>query len=35
VEVMEIVESWEDHNANVYAIVRNSKEDQQEYRIKE
>jgi len=28
---MEIVESWEDHNDNVYAIVRYSKEDQQKY----
>ena len=28
---MEIVESWEDHNNNVYAIVRYSKEEPQKY----
>ena len=32
---MKIVESWEDHNTNVYAIVRHPEKDQQEYRIKE
>jgi len=31
---MEIVECWEDHKANIYAIVRHSEKDQQEYRIK-
>jgi hypothetical protein len=28
---MEIIESWEDHNANSYAIVRYSEEEQREY----
>ena len=32
---MEIVESWENHNDNIYAIVRHSKEDQQRYKTKE
>ncbi len=32
---MEIIESWEDQQANIYAIVRHSQEDQQEYRTKE
>jgi hypothetical protein len=32
---MEIIESWEDQNANIYAIVRHGQEDQQEYRTKE
>ena len=32
---MEIVESWEDHKANIYAIVKHSKEDQKEYRVRE
>ena len=32
---MEIIESWEDQQANIYAIVRHSKEDQQAYRMKE
>jgi len=28
---MEIIESWEDHNDNVYAIVKYSDAEQQEY----
>lgn len=32
---MEIIESWEDHNANVYVIVRQSKEERQEFNNKE
>jgi len=32
---MEIVESWEDHNGNNYAIVRYSKKEQQKYNQKE
>ena len=32
---MEIIESWEDHNLNDYAIVRHSQEDQKAYRMKE
>ena len=32
---MQIVESWEDHNANVYAIVKYSKEERQEFKNKE
>ena len=32
---MEIVESWEDHNANNYALVRHTKEERQKYSEKE
>ena len=32
---MEIIESWQDHNTNIYAIVRHSKQDQQTYNTKE
>ena len=32
---MEIVQSWEDHNTNIYAIVSHSKQDQQTYNTKE
>lgn len=32
---MEIIESWEDQYANIYAIVRHGQKDQQEYRTKE
>jgi hypothetical protein len=28
---MKIIESWEDHNHNCYAIVRHSKSDQEKY----
>jgi len=35
VRKMEIIESWEDQQANIYAIVRHSQEDQQAYRMKE
>ena len=31
---MEIIESWEDHNHNCYAIVEHSKQDQVEYHVK-
>ena len=31
---MTILESWEDHNGNRYAIVRHSRQDQKEYRLK-
>ena len=32
---MEIVESWEDQAANIYAVVRHDQEDQQDYKLKE
>ncbi len=32
---MEIIESWEEHNHNCYAIVKHSKRDQKEYRLKQ
>ena len=32
---MEIVESWENHNDKIYAIVRHSKADRQRYKSKE
>jgi hypothetical protein len=32
---MEIIESWEDQQANIYAIVEHSQEDQQDYKLKE
>jgi len=32
---MEIIESWENNNNKIYAIVRHSKEDQHGYKTKE
>lgn len=32
---MEIIENWEDQQANIYAIVRHDQEDQEEYKMKE
>lgn len=32
---MKIIESWEDHNANIYAIVQHSEEDREKYETKE
>ena len=32
---MEIIESWEDQYANIYAVVKHSQEDQQAFRTKE
>ena len=31
---MEIIESWEDHNGRLYAIVRHTKKDQKRWHIK-
>jgi hypothetical protein len=31
---MEIIESWEDHNSNVYAIVKYSEEERREFNNK-
>lgn len=32
---MKIIESWEDHQQNIYAIVKHSKKDQLKYQTKE
>ena len=32
---MNVIQSWEDHNNNFYAVVKHSKADQQKYRTKE
>ena len=32
---MKIIESWEDEKANIYAIVKHSRQEQQKYEIKE
>lgn len=32
---MNVIQSWEDHHNNIYAIVGHSKEDQEKYAAKE
>ncbi len=32
---MRVLQSWEDQNAHIYAIVQHSKRDQRKYRIRE
>ena len=32
---MNIIESWEDHNNKIYAVVKHSEKDQKDFLIKE